>query len=96
MLNMFVATIGVICEDLFSRAQARDFCNIGALCHLARLHRPHSARIMLQANELELGFSLFQPTHVELTKPQNILDPAVGWLGNPLAFSVVKLALFGI
>lgn len=96
MLNMFVATIGVISQDLFNRAKARDFCNIDALCHLARLRRPHSARIMRKVNELELGFRLFQPTPAELAKPKNILDPAVGWLGNPLAFYVVKLVLFGL
>ena len=74
----------------------RDFCNIGELFHSTRLHRPNSAQIECQADEFELGFDLFQPSHAELAKSQNVLDPAVGRLGNPLAFAVVKLALFGL
>lgn len=59
MVNMFVTTVGAICEDLLNQAQARDFCSIGALCYSTRLHRPHSAQIERQADELELGFRLF-------------------------------------
>lgn len=96
MVNVFVTTVGALCEDLFNRAQARGFCNLGAFCHSPRLHRPHSAQIERQADEFEFGFCLFQPPHAELAKSQNVLDPAVGRLGNPLAFAVVKLALCGL
>ena len=93
MVNVFVTAVSAICEDAFNRAQARDFFNIGALCFSTRLHRPHSAQIERQADELELGFRLFQTPHAELAKPQNVLDPAVGRLGYPLAFAVVTLGL---
>ena len=32
--------------------------------------------------QLELGLALVQPAHAELPEPQDILDPAVGRLGN--------------
>jgi hypothetical protein len=59
------------------------------------LHCPHSSQIERQTHELELGLCLLQSTHAELAKPQNILDPAIGWLGDPLAFFVIRLALLG-
>jgi len=56
---MFVTTIISIGEDLFKQAQKRPICNIAALAHSTRLHRPHSAQIERQADEFELGFDLF-------------------------------------
>ncbi|MBG6072179.1 hypothetical protein IWX87_001936 [Polaromonas sp. CG_9.7] len=88
---MSVTLIGAACKDHVNQAQVRDFDNIDALCASTRPHRPHSAQIERQANELELGFYIFQTPHAELAKPQNVLDPAVGRLGNPLALAVVML-----
>ena len=56
-------------------------CGFRSLLPSTAFHWPRSAPVQLHANELELGFYLFQPPHAELTKPQNVLDPAVGWLG---------------
>ena len=84
MVNVVVTTVGALCEDLFNLAQARGFRNLGAFCHSPRLHRPDSAQIECQADEFEFGFGFFQPPHAELAKSQNVLDPAVGRLGNAL------------
>jgi hypothetical protein len=59
MVNMFVTILGAIVEDLFKQAQKHHICNLAALCHSTRLHRPHSAQIERQADEFELGFDLF-------------------------------------
>lgn len=59
MANMFVATIAAIDEARFKQAQKRHSCSFKALSHSTHLHRPHSAQIKRQANELELGFCLF-------------------------------------
>ena len=71
-------------------------CSFRPILPSTALHRPHSAQVESHVNELELGFYFFQPAHPELAKPQNILDPAVGWRGYRLAFSVVKFALLGL
>jgi len=92
-MSVSVNIVGTVCKDHFHQAQVRDFGNIDALCASTRPHRPHSAQIERQADELELGFRLFQTPHAELAKPQNVLDPAVGRLGYPLAFAVVTLGL---
>lgn len=52
------------------------------------LHCAYPVQIQSQAHELELGAYPVQSPHAELAEPQHVLDPAVGWLGNPLAFSV--------
>ena len=59
MTNVFVTTIGSIGETRFKQAQKLDSFNFNALSHSTRLHRPHSAQIERQADELELGFYLF-------------------------------------
>ena len=59
-------------------------------------HRTHSSQIQRHAYELELGVALGQAPHAELAKPQHVLDPAVGRLGDPLALSASRLALFGL
>jgi hypothetical protein len=59
MVNMFVNAIVSIGQARFKQAQDPPICGFGALSHSTRLHRPHSAKIERQTNELELGFHLF-------------------------------------
>jgi hypothetical protein len=47
-----------------------------------------ASEIQRHADEFPLGLHPVQAAQAELSEPQDVLDPAVGWLGEPLASAV--------
>jgi hypothetical protein len=53
-----------------------------------------SSQVQGQAHELPFGRDAMQASQAELAEPTHGLDPSIGRLGDPLALSICRIALF--
>ena len=59
-------------------------------------HRCHSPLVQRHALKLLLGLHSLQAPHADVPEPLHVFDPAVGWLGDPLAFAGGPAAFGGL
>src|SRR5690606_33092453 len=56
----------------------------------------HSPEIECGADEFPFVLNLVDASEAELAESEDVLDPAVGWLGNPFAFAICIASLLGL